>query len=235
MPELSPSPTNVAAVVLAAGRSSRMGQPKLLMRFHGRTVLEHTLERVAQAGVEPVVVVVGNRGEETAALVRPPAEVVVNSRFAEGMSTSLRAGIEAVAGRCAAALVVLGDQPLLAPALVRDLVALYRSSGKPIVQPLYGAQPGNPVLFDRSLFPEVLQAQGDVGARDVVRRHAAEVARLPAPLEQALDVDTPDDFERLLSVLESAPGSGVMYDAATGAPGHVDTAPHAERSGDTSP
>ncbi len=194
----------MAAVVLAAGLSRRMGRPKPLVSFQGKPLLRHTLDRVLAAGVDPVVAVLGSRYEETRKVVPDGVEIVFNPDFEAGMSTSLKAGIRAVESRCQAALVVLGDQPLVSPSLIGEIISLYRASRRPIVQPVYAGQPGNPVLFDRALFDEIMEIEGDMGARDVVRRHGEEVARLVvADVEMAYDVDTPEDLARLVRLIEA--------------------------------
>jgi molybdenum cofactor cytidylyltransferase len=192
------SPSPVAALVLAAGGSTRMGQPKQLMLLGGRPMVRRVVAAVCDAGLSQVVVVVGAHGENVKqALTGLPADIVVNEAWAEGMSTSLRAGLEALRPEIQAAFVVLADQPGLTPALLRQLVDAYHTTGAPIVAPFFQGQRGNPVLFARSLFPELLALEGDQGGRALLVRHPELVEQVelddPAVI---LDVDTGQDYEK---------------------------------------
>jgi molybdenum cofactor cytidylyltransferase len=189
----------VAAVVLAAGGSVRMGQLKQLLPIGGQPMVRRVVEAVCAAGLAQVIVVVGAQaGEVEQALVTLPADVVVNERWVEGMSTSLRAGLQALGPEIQAALIVLADQPALTPNLLRTLVARYRATGAPVVVPFYQGQRGNPVLFDRSLFPELLAVEGDQGGRTLLARHEEEMERVEIDEPAAnLDVDTRGDYEKV--------------------------------------
>ena len=190
----------VAAIVLAAGGSERMGQPKQLLPIGGRPMVRHVTEAVAAAGLAQVVVVTGAHAEAVgAALADLPVEIVVNESWAEGMSSSMRAGLRVLRPEIQAVLLVLGDQPALTTDLLQLLVARYRATGAPIVAPLYRGQRGNPVLFDRTLFSELLAVEGDRGGRLLIVRHEEQVEWVkvddPAVI---MDVDSPEDYERIL-------------------------------------
>jgi molybdenum cofactor cytidylyltransferase len=194
------SAVRVAAVVLAAGRSSRMPTQKLLLRLGERSVVQWVVDAtLASAVVETVVVV----GHEAAGVRRELAgravTVVENPDHAEGMSTSLRAGLRLLSGRdaaCDGALVLLGDQPFVSPVLLDRLIAAFASTGAQIVRPSVGDEPTNPVLMGASLFPELMAQRGDVGGREVVARHRDEVHLVPVDDPRlGLDVDTPEDYE----------------------------------------
>jgi molybdenum cofactor cytidylyltransferase len=189
----------VAAVVLAAGGSTRMGKPKQLLMVRGRPMLRRVCEAVCAIGLEQVVVVVGAHQEVVMkALDGLPAAVVVNEDWLRGLSGSLRAGIGALRPGIEAALVVLADQPALTPELLSTLVDRYRATGAPIVAPVYKGQRGNPVLFDRALFPELMGVEGDRGGRQLLKRHERQVDQVetmdPAVL---MDIDTWQDYESL--------------------------------------
>lgn len=192
----------IAAVILAAGRSSRLGRPKQLLDLGGEPLLRHTVRHALAGPVDEVVLVLGNAAAEIGAAVGELGQrTVVNPAFAEGQSTSLHAGIAALGPAVEAVVLMLGDQPTVGPDIVAALVAQFRASGAAIVQPVYGGVPANPVLIARSLFPELLAVGGDEGARSVIRAHRGEVALVPvSDGPPPGDVDTEDDYAALLAV-----------------------------------
>jgi molybdenum cofactor cytidylyltransferase len=187
----------IVAVVLAGGASTRMGRPKQLLPLGGGTVLSTVVSRLLESPVDRVVVVLGCAAETVARAAAlpgdPRVEVVENAEWAEGMASSLRRGI-AAAGDAEAVVIALGDQPGVDPGVVGRLVDAFRK-GAPLAVPVHGEERGHPVLFARSLFEDLLAVRGDVGAREVVRAHWRQAARVAAaPLA---DLDTPEDFEEL--------------------------------------
>jgi molybdenum cofactor cytidylyltransferase len=200
--------SQVAAVVLAAGGSVRMGQAKQLLPVNGQPMVRRVTEAVCLAGLDQVVVVVGAYAEEVRdALAGLPVDTVVNPAWAEGMSTSVQEGLRVLRSEIGAALVVLADQPALVPELIRALVDRYRATGALIVAPFYGGQRGNPVLFDRALFPELLAVQGDRGGRRVIARYRGQVERvLVDDVAVMADIDTRQDYVKILGA-ESDDGS----------------------------
>jgi molybdenum cofactor cytidylyltransferase len=187
----------IAAVVLAAGASRRFGAPKLLLPIQGRPLVRLVVEQVLSSGVDAVHVVVGPvEAGVRQALQGLGGSIVRNPDFAEGMSTSLRTGVAALSDQTEAAIVVLADQPLHTPAVIDLLVETFRSSGRPIVAPVYNGTRGNPVLFAASLFPELLTVTGDRGAREVIARDPARVALVRFPFLPPPDIDTPEDYQR---------------------------------------
>ncbi len=188
----------VAAVILAAGGSARMGRPKQLLPVSGQPMVRRVAEAVCAAELAQVVVVVGAHATAvTQALKDLPIDIVVNEAWAEGMSTSVRLGVGALQAEIQAVLIVLADQPALTPNLVQALVARYRATDSPIVAPFYHGRRGNPVLFDRSLFPQLLAIEGDQGGRTLIARYQEQMERVqvddPAVI---LDVDTRHDYEK---------------------------------------
>jgi molybdenum cofactor cytidylyltransferase len=189
----------VGAVILAAGGSSRMGEPKQLLTIAGQPMVRRVTQGVCAAGLDQVVVVVGAHAQAVQkALGGLAVQIVHNRAWAEGMSSSLRTGLDALRRDIQAALVVLADQPGLTPDLVRSLVVHYQTTRAPIVAPFYRGRRGNPVLFDRALFADLRGVEGDQGGRDLLIRYQDRVQRVevddPASL---LDVDTHQDYRTL--------------------------------------
>lgn len=216
----------IVGVILAAGTSSRLGQPKQLLDLHGRPLLEHTLGIVNATALDQVIVVLGGAAERIKAEVRfGRARPVMNPDYAQGQSTSLRAGLAAAIGNCpplvvgapqaalasdrligattsevAAIVFILGDQPLQRTTTIEALIAAYRRAGAAIVMPSYDGVRGNPVLFDKSLFPELAALTGDEGARSLLRAHAAQIMTVPVDGPAPADVDTWEDYQAILAM-----------------------------------
>ena len=188
----------IAGVVLAAGRSARLGQPKQLLPYRGRPLLEWALAAMAASRVEGTVVVLGHDAERVRRDVDlQGARVVYNERYAEGLSTSLQAGLAALGPEVQAAIVAVGDQPLLGPDTFDALITAHAATGTPIVAADYGDHQGTPLLLDRSVWPLAQQIRGDQGARALLRAHPDVVVTVPVAPAIAADVDTWDDYERL--------------------------------------
>ncbi len=186
------------AIVLAAGQARRFGGGKLAATLHGRPLIMHAVDAVLEAGFRCLVVTgTPHAGPVEAALRDRDIRLVRNPNAAAGMARSIRAGIEALDPAVEAALLVLGDQPTVTAALLRDLDARWRQGGASIVVPEFRGTRAPPVLFARSVFPELIQLEGDQGARRVVERDPARVAILPVDMSPPGDVDTLDDLARL--------------------------------------
>jgi len=189
----------IAAVVLAAGGSRRMaGASKLLLPHpvDGAPLVRHAVAGVlALAPIETVVVVRPALPALAAALAGLPIRPIANPDFAAGMATSLRRGIAALDPAVAAALVVLGDTPDVAPAVFAALLAAYTTHGRPITVPVYGGTLGPPTLFGRAAFAELRALTGDQGGRPVIARHPEWVCRVALPAAwQPPDIDTAADY-----------------------------------------
>jgi molybdenum cofactor cytidylyltransferase len=191
---------SVVALILAAGAATRMGRPKQLLDWGGRPLVRVVAEHALAARLDRVLIVVGAaRADVAAALAGLPLEIVANPAYAEGQSSSLRAGVAALGPEVAAALVLLGDQPFVTQAIIERLVGEWRTSGAAVVAPSYAGQRGNPVLFARTIFPELLAIGGDQGARGVLAADPARVRLVPFDDPRPLaDIDTPEDYIRLV-------------------------------------
>jgi molybdenum cofactor cytidylyltransferase len=187
----------VAGIVLAAGSSTRMGANKLLLRIGGEPLVRRAARAALDAGLAPVVVVLGHEaeavGDELAGL---GCAAVRNPRHALGLNTSLDAGIAAVAQDADAAVVLLADMPLVTSAMVRALVERHRGTGAPLVASRYGGVVAPPALYARAVFAELRGGEGEGRGREVLRRRAGEVAFADFPAEALADVDEPGDLER---------------------------------------
>ena len=190
----------VSGVILAAGSSRRLGRPKQLLDLGGEPLLWHTIRNAIRSGLSEVLVVLGSRAEEIRVAVGDVGQrTMVNPDFAEGQSTSLVVGMDAVSTEADAVVILLGDQPLVSPAAIDRLVEAYKGRDGEIVQAAYEGVPGNPVLFGRSLFGELTAVTGDEGARSVIKRHAEAVVRVEVgDVAEAIDVDTEADYAALV-------------------------------------
>lgn len=191
----------IAGLVLAAGRSSRMGGPnKLLEVVEGRALVRHAVEAAVGAQLSEVVVVVGHqRAEVESALSGLPVRFVENSAFADGLSTSLKAGLSALAPGVDGALVMLGDMPRVSSALVAQLARTFDpAAGAHIVLPVRAGKRGNPVLWGRRFFDELQAVEGDVGGRHLLGTNVEAVREVEvADAGVLLDVDTPEALSAL--------------------------------------
>jgi molybdenum cofactor cytidylyltransferase len=190
----------ISAIVLAAGASSRFGTQKLVAPVGGTPLVRIVVEQVLASQVDRVSVVLGNDAPSVRAALSGLGLVFVhNSNYAQGMSTSLRRGVSALPPEVQAAAIVLGDQPLPSPAILDGLVRAFGlDDRRPIVVPSYNGQRGNPVLFGRALFPELMQVTGDQGARGVVASRPELVQLVEHPFPVPPDVDTLQEYEALL-------------------------------------
>ena len=202
---------SVAAILLAAGRSSRMGQGqhKLLLPLGDRPVLAHVVDTVLASQAHPIVVVLGHQGEQVRAILKPYTSqsdmtVIENSDYQQGMSTSLRKGIETLmASPVDGALIILGDQPLMTSHILNKMIETKQNTGKRIITARYNGKRGNPTLFDVSLFPELMEMTGDEGGRKVLERYRQEIATLEMEDNTPnYDVDTWEAYQQVQALWE---------------------------------
>ena len=186
----------VGAVVLAAGAASRYGALKQLLPWGSGTLLSQVVDTALSSQADPVVVVLGHQSEMCrAALGNRAVTVAINSEWKQGQSSSVRAGLTALRPDVQAALFLLADQPRVKVATLDALIERHRTTLAPVVWPEYAGRRGNPVLFDRSLFPELSRLSEDVGGRVVLASYAAYAERVPVDDPGILfDIDTPDDY-----------------------------------------
>ena len=195
-----------AAVVLAAGRSSRMGGPnKLLAEIGGRPLVRIVVEQALASRARPVVVVTGHQRERVeAALAGLPVKCVHNPHYADGLGTSLKAAIAGLPAEIDGAIVGLGDMPQVDAALIDRLIgAIDPDKGALVAVPTIDGKRGNPVVWSRRFFPDLTAVEGDVGARHLIGRYAEAVVEVPVYGDAALtDIDTPEALEAVKAELE---------------------------------
>ncbi len=197
----------VAGVLLAAGTSSRMGVNKLFLPLCGSTVLRRAVGTAASAGLDPILVVVGHESARARAEVSGlPCATVPNPEYARGVNTSLRAGIRAVPGDAAAAVVMLADMPFVRPEMVTALVERFRSGHAPLVISTYGEVLAPPTLYGRSLFPELGDLAGEGCGKRVMKSHRAEAIEVAWPVSALADLDVPEDVDGVRARLEGGLG-----------------------------
>jgi len=194
-------PNSCGLILLAAGASKRMGQPKQLLPVHGKPLLRYVVESALGEAVSPVIVVLGaNAAELAPCLECLPVHLVVNAGWAEGMGSSLRCGMETLANIAPTAdrvIIALADQPDLPAGQLTRLIETQRATGRPIVASECEGVRGPPVLFTATCFPELLALRGDTGARSLFQARPEEVATVLLSASQ--DLDTPADYSDYLS------------------------------------
>ena len=201
-------------ILLAAGNASRMGRPKQLLDFGGVPLVRHAAVEALGSGCAPVVVVCGAEREAVAeALAGLPVELAYNERWAEGMGTSIQCGLRQLeaSGRGAALagmILSLADQPLLDSHTFLNLLAIHRETRQPIVTSEYSGTVGVPVLFTREIFRQLMALPPAQGCKGVIQRNAALAARMDCP-EALADIDTPEDYQRVLAAFVSRRGPAV--------------------------
>jgi molybdenum cofactor cytidylyltransferase len=195
---------SVAGIVLAAGASTRLGRNKLFIDLEGESLLRRAVRRVSAAGLDPVIVVLGHEAErarqELAGLNCMP---VLNTEYLRGVNSSVRAGI-APLSQSAAAVVVLADMPFVTSEMIATLADRYHTSTAPLVISDYGGVNAPPMLYDRSLFDELLSMEGEGCGKQVVKRHREEAIAVSWPSERLLDLDVPDDYDRVKALVDKS-------------------------------
>jgi molybdenum cofactor cytidylyltransferase len=193
----------VSAVLLAAGKSERMGQNKLLLPFGGRTVIQRTLDSLIASRAGEVIVVLGSKAQEiNASIGGRRALVVLNPNFAKGMSTSLIKGLGMVNSQARFIIVALGDQPLITPRVYNQLIEAAQNSGKGIIIPTCKGERGNPIVISTRYRAEMLKQTGDIGGRELLRAHPDDVLEVPVDCEGVVvNINTKEEYEKHLKGL----------------------------------
>jgi molybdenum cofactor cytidylyltransferase len=197
--ELGTSEKMISGIILAAGESRRMGRPKLLLPWGKATILEKVVDNYLKAKISELIVVVGaNQEAIKEMLISKPVVIVENSQYREGMSTSIRKGVEAASDQAEGYLIGLGDQPFISSDMINSLIAVFSEEQPGIAICSYKKETGHPVIFARKFRQALCALKGDMGGRTIIRQHGAEVKHVDIGSEAILmDIDTPDDYRKL--------------------------------------
>jgi molybdenum cofactor cytidylyltransferase len=192
----------VAGILLAAGTSSRMGSNKLLFELEGESMLRRMARRALAAGLSPLVVVLGHESDRAYREIEDlPCQWALNPLYEQGVNSSLKGGVMAVRGEAQAAVVMLADMPFVTTEMIAAMIARYRETRAPLVISDYAGVNAPPMLYDKSLFLELLTMEGEGCGRQVVKRHRQEAEVLTWPESALADLDVPEDYARALASL----------------------------------
>jgi molybdenum cofactor cytidylyltransferase len=190
-----------AIIILAAGSSSRMGRPKQLLPYNGKSLLEHAVDTANDADANPVIVVLGaNAALLEKEIDEKKVRIVENIEWKEGMASSVRCGITTllnIAPSSDAVIIMVCDQPFVSSSFLNDLIAAQKNTGKAIVTSQYETAIGPPALFHRSIFPELMKLKGDAGARKIMEQRSNDIATVLFK-KGDIDIDTEADYSALL-------------------------------------
>ena len=196
---------NIGAIILAAGTSTRMGKPKLLLPFKGSPIITYPHLLALQNKLHPIVCITGRYDESIKNALIPWKESITvqfNPHYESGMSSSLKAGIQAVKGKVDAAMIFLGDQPLVPDEVIQTMIQQFiacKDEGVKIIRPLYNGQIGHPILFDSSLFDAFEALHGDEGGKTIIQQNTEYLKLIHFPnSDWGLDIDTPEEYSTLL-------------------------------------
>lgn len=193
---------NTGIVILAAGNSSRLGKPKQGLLYKGKTLLQQTVDKAIEAGLDPLIVVLGSTAETISQDLSPQLlNTVINTHWQQGMASSISAGVSKLISLNASIeniVLAVCDQPFLTAEILQALVNKRAETGKAIVACSYGNTIGTPVLFHRSYFDKLLQLKGEEGAKKILRSYPNDVVSIPFPKGE-IDIDTREDYESLIS------------------------------------
>jgi len=191
---------NVGVIVLAAGASTRLGEPKQLLMFGDLTLLDHCIHVAHGSNADSIIVVVGAQPHSVNEQVSDKTHIANNVYWQEGMASSIRFGIKTlldVDPSAEGAVLMVCDQPYVTSLLLNTLIATYQTTGKSIIASGYDNTFGPPVFFHKRFFPELMQLNGDVGAKAVIKEHADEVELVLFP-QGSIDIDTEADYQKFL-------------------------------------
>lgn len=200
-PEENNNTRNYAIIVLAAGASNRLGRPKQLLIYKGKSLLRHVLDIAKNVNAQPVIVVLGANSQLTSNEIPGDSNIykIINDNWNKGISSSICCGLNAlqqIAPSSEGAIFTVCDQPFITASFLNKLITVQKETGKPIVASSYENTVGTPVLFHKTFFPELLALQGDAGAKTIIRQHTGSYVTVPFPKGE-IDIDTGADYKAL--------------------------------------
>jgi molybdenum cofactor cytidylyltransferase len=186
----------LSSIVLAAGKSRRMGRPKLLLPWRNGTILGQTVDNLLSSAVDEVIVVLGYRAEEVKEILTDkPVKLIVNPDYEQGLSASIIAGLNQVDSQAEAVMIALGDQPLITGQVIDRLIDGFNKCDKGIVVPTYHGRRGHPVIFAMKYKERLLDLKGDTGGRQIIEDQPGDVLEIPISCDSIhTDIDTMDDY-----------------------------------------
>lgn len=190
----------LSAILLAAGESKRMGEPKQLMPLGSSTLLGQAIDNLLNSSVDETIVVVGHKAEEiTKAIATKPVKIMLNPNHRQGMSTSIIAGLILVDPKSQAVILALGDQPLVESQTINQLIDEFHNHDKGIAVPTYQGQRGHPIIFAIRYKPELMELEGDIGGREILQRHPEDVLEVTVDSASVItDINTQADYQSQL-------------------------------------
>jgi molybdenum cofactor cytidylyltransferase len=201
------SVTHTAGIILAAGASIRFGQPKQLIRLKGKYLVEWVLDAALESRLDWVVLVLGHEHQSILQALgskvrHPRLEVVINHNYREGQSSSLKTGLVSVQKAFPSVMYLLADQPMINSAIIDFLLDQLHGSEKEICVPVFEGQRGNPTIFKRSTYEEIMMVDGDIGARNIFAKNPRRIlyAKIKDPL-CFIDIDSPEDLQKLQDLM----------------------------------
>jgi len=195
-------PNDITTILLAAGESSRLGTPKQLLKYKGKSLMQHTIDLTKIFGLDTVIVLGASTDQIMENIEVYDAKIVQNLNWYEGLASSIRCGLNhalSLNGDTEAVIFVLCDQPFLSVDILKNIMEVYQKSGQPIIHCRYDEAFGPPTLFHKSLFPELMLLQGAQGAKKVVEKFPKKVAFVDFP-NGKWDIDTLQDYQSLLQI-----------------------------------
>lgn len=196
----------ISAIVLAAGLSSRMGSPKLLLKLGAKTLIEHVVDEVLKSQVDEVLVVLGAYQQEIQKLLEGRCvKTIINPKYVQGQGTSVAIGAQTVSQGARGLLFLTGDQPCIKSLIIDEIINTFNKSNAFIVQPFYGNHPGNPCLFSAKLRRELAKLCGAEGGKTIIKKYAEHLVTVSFPEgPEGWDIDTVEDYNHIIRHWPSA-------------------------------
>ena len=189
----------IAAIVLAAGKSTRMGDDnKLLLKFNDKAMVSHVIDQLKMSNIADIIVVTGNEYAEVRKAISQKVEFTHNPDFKKGLSTSVKAGISALHSVCDGVMVCLGDMPYISQSVYDEILSAFLEGH--IIVPKSHGKIGNPILFSKEFFDDFQTLEGDKGARGLLKKYSEKVIKVEVGTDSILeDIDTPESYQDILS------------------------------------